>query len=868
MTKSLSRSLTKPNYRLFALIIRSLPINVFCNQKTTAIAVNFLVLLGLFPLGIKPANAQNILGCEAVLGEAVALNNSAAISYSDRPNGNRQKLTTGKTTVETSALNEADQPLRLVGAGVADNEGNTIASLGAIAEDLIDLFKQQGLNTEEANTASLETISELAELPAEASSLEVAQVVKQSSAAAVEDPNSQELIEQVADGDLLTTLAGLQTSNLRALGLNSAEIEAASSTEITPAANDNFSDRVRAASAAIAETTTRPEAQAQIAVAQQRYQAELDSIRGGEQSVITSGSKLQFRYRLENQQNEPTEIELPGTKAIAENGLTGSGQVTGVIYRLVSNDNQGEPKTITQDSAKVSIPGNQSLELNIEVEVGEVSDTEVSSLAVNLQTDCGSPVVQSASLLPPIIVDGGEGNNLIDPLGQITGCAGEILPEYTGFSVALYDPNTGDPTGSSVQNVTTLTTTELPDNPDNNTPLGIKPNTENSNPFFLTNTDEGRYSFLFDDAKGQLDSGRSYILIVSPPEDSVYSDRRIKLTIGNRTENIVEYTATSLDGKPIRATDGQTTITGEIVLVEDAERIGLDLAVLDLATNICDAQEIQITKTGDRATAEPGDTVIYRLAIRNLASAPINNLEIRDLLPPGFKLEPDSVMAELNATNVAIATEQNGSTINFTSDITLDVDGVVNLIYAAQLTPNALRGDGINSATVNAQRTDNSSLVQDGPAIHNLLIEPGILEDTGILIGRVFVDKNFDGEQQKGEPGIPNAVIFLEDGNRIITDPDGLFSVANILPGTHTGTLDLTSIPEYRLAPNLRFIERNSKSRLVKLEPGGLVRMNFGVTPTATGKKQPRRKVPQQPARKSPASPPIETPVLTIPTAD
>jgi hypothetical protein len=112
-----------------------------------------------------------------------------------------------------------------------------------------------------------------------------------------------------------------------------------------------------------------------------------------------------------------------------------------------------------------------------------------------------------------------------------------------------------------------------------------------------------------------------------------------------------------------------------------------------------------------------------------------------------------------------------------------------------------------------------------------LKINPGILSDCGTIIGRVFVDKNFDGEQQPGEPGVPNAVIFMEDGNRITTDPRGLFSVANVLPGSHTGVLDLSSVPGYALAPNRKFRERNSQSRLVRLEPGGLVRMNFAVTP-------------------------------------
>jgi hypothetical protein len=112
-----------------------------------------------------------------------------------------------------------------------------------------------------------------------------------------------------------------------------------------------------------------------------------------------------------------------------------------------------------------------------------------------------------------------------------------------------------------------------------------------------------------------------------------------------------------------------------------------------------------------------------------------------------------------------------------------------------------------------------------------LRIQPGILSDCGTLVGRVFVDKNFDGEQQPGEPGVPNAVIFMDDGNRITTDANGLFSLANVIAGDRTGTLDLTSLPGYSLAPNLYFIERNSQSRLVHLEPGGLVRMNFAVTP-------------------------------------
>ncbi len=427
---------------------------------------------------------------------------------------------------------------------------------------------------------------------------------------------------------------------------------------------------------------------------------------------------------------------------------------------------------------------------------------------------------------------------LVDPFGRLKGCAGEELSDYTGFSLALYEADPSDPTGTELKNLVSLTRTEVPDIPNNNIPRGLAPNVTNINPFPLSNSDKGGYNFLLDPAKGQLDVGRSYVLVINTPENSIYSQRRIRITITDRQEAVVAYTATSLDGRPISTTDQRTSVSGTINL-RNAEKTGLLLAVLDIDADVCQSQEVQIVKTGDRAAAEPGDTVIYRLSVRNLASAAINNVTATDTLPLGFSFLPKSVRGELNNTPVTITTVQTGSTVTFKAEeITLPAtssqqNSVLNIAYAATLTPDALRGTGQNSAIVNAERADNQLSVKDGPAIHQLRIRTGILSDCGTIIGRVFVDKNFDGEQQPNEPGIPNAVVFMDDGNRITTDPNGLFSVANVISGYRTGVLDLTSLPGYTLAPNLYFKERNSQSRLVHLEPSGLVRMNFAVTPTA-----------------------------------
>ena len=447
-------------------------------------------------------------------------------------------------------------------------------------------------------------------------------------------------------------------------------------------------------------------------------------------------------------------------------------------------------------------------------------------------------IFQSGSSSEVMVTTG----ELVDPIGQILGCNGDLLPNYDGFSVVLYEP---DASGLELGPLVPLTRTELPDIENNGVPGGKAPNIENSNPFFLTNTDAGQYNFLFDrDAAlqspinaglNQTDKGANYILVVNTPDDSIYPQRRIKLELidstGGVNNSIIRYTATALDGIPI-STSGGLEISSTVVEIFNAETQGLNLFSLALGMVMCEPEQIGITKTADRAAAQPGDTVVYRLALRNLTDIALESVTIQDVLPQGFQLIPESVTGVLDEQTVQMEAQASGRDVTFSTATALPVDATISILYAVRVTPDALRGTGENLASVSAERSDNGFFVQDGPSIHRLVVDPGILTDCATLIGRVFVDKNFDGEQQRGEAGIPNAVVFLDDGNRIITDADGLFSVACMLPGTRSGVLDFTSLPGYALAPNLYFKERNSQSRIVNIAPGGMVRMNFGVTPT------------------------------------
>ncbi|AFY35581.1 DUF11 domain-containing protein [Calothrix sp. PCC 7507] len=243
---------------------------------------------------------------------------------------------------------------------------------------------------------------------------------------------------------------------------------------------------------------------------------------------------------------------------------------------------------------------------------------------------------------------------------------------------------------------------------------------------------------------------------------------------------------------------------------------------------------LEIIKTGDRAAAEPGDTVVYRLAISNRGTAVARNLSITDRLPLGIRLINKSLTGTLNNTKIELNSSRANQTITITPNpsIELQPNQTLNIEYAAEITPDAIRGTGRNLAQAQA-----SGLISN-QASHILRIRPGIISDCGTLIGRVFIDKNFDGEQQTNEPGIPNAVIYMDDGNRIVTDSNGLYSLSNVIAGYRAATLDLTSLPGYALAPNKHFIEKNSLSRMVKLAPSSMVRINFGVTPAFAGEQR------------------------------
>jgi len=74
----------------------------------------------------------------------------------------------------------------------------------------------------------------------------------------------------------------------------------------------------------------------------------------------------------------------------------------------------------------------------------------------------------------------------------------------------------------------------------------------------------------------------------------------------------------------------------------------------------------------------------------------------------------------------------------------------------------------------------------------------GIMSNSEIK-GAVFDDKDADGKYDSDEKGVEGVVVILEDGKKAKTDNAGRYSFSNMLPGEHTITADIGSIPVYYL---------------------------------------------------------------------
>ncbi|MGP4787591.1 hypothetical protein ACTXGJ_00515 [Psychrobacter sp. 1Y11] len=265
------------------------------------------------------------------------------------------------------------------------------------------------------------------------------------------------------------------------------------------------------------------------------------------------------------------------------------------------------------------------------------------------------------------------------------------------------------------------------------------------------------------------------------------------------------------------------------------------LRIEDLDTKVDivdDNPTLVVTKESEVKSAELGDYVNYTISVTNNGNSTAYDVALKDALPRGFDMVANSVRIDNNNTDNGIDINQPQTT-EFSAEGKYQVLSLGNLAaneskeitYRVLIGASALGGDGINRAIAVANNEQGQSLVSR-EAQWQIEVERGVMNTDGIIVGKVYHDINRDGIQQKedGELGVAGVRIYMENGNFIVTDPEGKYNFYGVSAKTHVLKVDRTTIP--RATELVIQSNRNAGdagSRFVDLKYGELHRADFGI---------------------------------------
>lgn len=306
---------------------------------------------------------------------------------------------------------------------------------------------------------------------------------------------------------------------------------------------------------------------------------------------------------------------------------------------------------------------------------------------------------------------------------------------------------------------------------------------------------------------------------------------RLDAPTQNNANAINDAIIQTLEGDTLTATL-DACIAPSVGLDEQPSASDLNKIDRDLSTTIVindTSPTLQVTKEGDVKTAELGDYVNYTINIKNDGKSNAYDVELKDAMPRGFDYVSGSLRVD-NAKTDDFTVEGKYQTLGL-GDLAVNESKTVT--YRVLIGSSALGGDGINRAIAQGRDSETGgSVLTSIEAQWPIEVNRGVMNTDGIIIGKVYHDINRDGIQQKedGELGVAGVRIYMEDGNFIVTDPEGKYNFYGISAKTHVLKVDRTTIPrETELVIQSNRNAGDAGSRFVDLKYGELHRADFAI---------------------------------------
>ena len=230
---------------------------------------------------------------------------------------------------------------------------------------------------------------------------------------------------------------------------------------------------------------------------------------------------------------------------------------------------------------------------------------------------------------------------------------------------------------------------------------------------------------------------------------------------------------------------------------------------------------ILMSKTTPLLNVSKGDLVPYIVTATNLPSngLPLANIDVVDLIPPGFAYKKGSA----NLGGVGSEPRITGRTLTWPG-LTFGVGE--KKTWKMLLVTGAGVSDGLytNLAWASNHLTGG---VDSNVAAATVRIVPDPTFDCSEIIGKVFDDQNANGYEDEGEPGLPNVRVVTVNGLLVTTDKEGRFHVACAdIPQDLRGSNFMMKLDERTLPSGYRVTTENP--RVIRTTRGKMVKLNFG----------------------------------------
>ena len=230
---------------------------------------------------------------------------------------------------------------------------------------------------------------------------------------------------------------------------------------------------------------------------------------------------------------------------------------------------------------------------------------------------------------------------------------------------------------------------------------------------------------------------------------------------------------------------------------------------------------IVVSKKTPLVNVHRGDLVPYTITAANTLSATLGNIDMRDQLPPGFKFKVGTASVD----GVPVAPTVSGRVLTWPNlTFTAHQSRVIKLMTVV--------GSGVSEGSYVNQAYALNNIVNaavSNTATATVRVVPDPTFDCSDVIGKVFDDKNINGYQDAGEPGIPNVRLATVNGLLVTTDAQGRYHVTcAMVPNELRGSNFIMKLDERTLPTGFRVTTENPRD--VRLTSGKISKLNFGAT--------------------------------------